>query len=60
MEKLVKAYSFHNNFLKPDNETKIIPAVLHLGNPRAMNIPSLARALFTHTDKSSEVLNRNN
>ena len=58
METLVKAYAFHNNFLKPDNKTKIMPAVLHLGDPRAMNIPSLANSLMKRTDRSSEVLNQ--
>ena len=43
METLVKASSFHNNFLKPDNKTKITPAVLNLRNPKKINIPSLAR-----------------
>ena len=58
METLVEAYAFHNNILKPDNKTKIIPAVLHLGNQRAMNIPSLANLLIERTDRSSEVLNQ--
>ena len=58
METLVKAFTFHNNFLKPYNKTKTMPAILHLGNPRVMNIPSLARSLFTCTDRSSEVLNQ--
>ena len=58
METLVKAYAFHNNFLKPDNKTKIIPSVLHLGNPRAMNIPSLANSRMKRTDRSSKVLNQ--
>lgn len=58
METLVKAFAYHNNFLKPDNKTKIIPAILHLGNPRALNIPSLANSLLSSTHTSSQVLNQ--
>ena len=58
METLVKAYTFHNNFLKPYNKTKIIPTVLLLRNPRAMNIPGLAKSLLTRRDRSSDVLKK--